>query len=47
MNFPRSLDPKAVTMKGLPSASKGKSVTPALDYMTDCVLQGEPRQYFQ
>lgn len=47
MNFQRSLDPKAMTVEGLPSASKGKSVTAALEYMTDCVLQGEPRHYFQ
>ena len=47
MNFPSSLDPKAMTIEGIPSASKGKSVTPALEHMTDCVLQGEPRQYFQ
>ena len=44
MNFQRSLDPKAMTIEGLPSASKGKSVTPALEYMTDCVLQGDPRR---
>lgn len=47
MNFPRSLDPKAMAIEGLPSASKGKSVTPASEYTTDCVLQGGPRQYFQ
>ena len=32
MNFPRSLDPKAMAIEGLPSASKGKSVTPASEY---------------